>query len=191
MSRQKYDDMGDDPDGDLDEQYAIAAAQSSASYGADPTRPVSPPEPLTLIDAAREVVRFYGTDRTWSLAYRTLLGSRIDDLAATLDAARAQDETGLRERAEAVRRMPSLAAYEALVNDLLAATPAPDTGAEERLRAALIREIVAYYKLYDHQEVWNERGATALVDWLMARGVLSGGSVDEAPQGGSEQRGTQ
>ena len=32
--------------------------------------------------------------------------------------------------------MPSLAAYEALVNDLLAATPAPDTGAEERLRTA-------------------------------------------------------
>jgi hypothetical protein len=37
-----------------------------------------------LIDAAREVVRFYGTDRTWSLTYRTLLGSRIDDLDTAL-----------------------------------------------------------------------------------------------------------
>ena len=39
-----------------------------------------------LIDAAREVVRFYGTDRTWSLTYRTLLGSRIDDLDLALAA---------------------------------------------------------------------------------------------------------
>jgi len=38
-----------------------------------------------LTDAAREVQRFYGTDRTWSLAYRELLGSRIDDLAAACD----------------------------------------------------------------------------------------------------------
>ncbi len=40
--------------------------------------------PVTLRDAAREVVRFYGTDRTWSLAFRTMLGSRIDDLDAAL-----------------------------------------------------------------------------------------------------------
>jgi hypothetical protein len=39
----------------------------------------------TLTTAANEVVRFYGTDRTWSLQYRTLLGSRIDDLDAILN----------------------------------------------------------------------------------------------------------
>jgi len=38
-----------------------------------------------LIVAVREVVRFYGTDRTWSLMYRTLLGSRIDDLSEALE----------------------------------------------------------------------------------------------------------
>lgn len=32
-----------------------------------------------------------------------------------------------------------------------------------------VREVVAYYKLYDHQEVWNERGARALGKWLVAR----------------------
>jgi hypothetical protein len=37
-----------------------------------------------LYDAAREVIRFYGTDRTWSLAYRALLGSRIDALDKAL-----------------------------------------------------------------------------------------------------------
>lgn len=37
-----------------------------------------------LREAAVEVVRFYGTDRTWSLLYRELLGSRIDDLDAAL-----------------------------------------------------------------------------------------------------------
>jgi hypothetical protein len=44
------------------------------------------PAPLDVLDAAREVVRFYGTDRTWSLAYRAMLGSRIDDLDAALAA---------------------------------------------------------------------------------------------------------
>lgn len=44
------------------------------------------PAPDGLREAAREVVRFYGTDRTWSLMYRTLLGSRIDDLRAALQA---------------------------------------------------------------------------------------------------------
>ena len=43
-------------------------------------------EAPALREAAREVVRFYGTDRTWSLMYRTLLGSRIDDLDAALAA---------------------------------------------------------------------------------------------------------
>ncbi|HEX5073361.1 MAG TPA: hypothetical protein VFW03_09150 [Gemmatimonadaceae bacterium] len=42
------------------------------------------PREDALRDAAREVVRFYGTDRTWSLMFRQLLGSRIDDLAAAL-----------------------------------------------------------------------------------------------------------
>ena len=37
-----------------------------------------------LRDIGREIVRFYGTDRTWSLAYRAALGSRIDELDAAL-----------------------------------------------------------------------------------------------------------
>lgn len=53
--------------------------------------------PVTALrDAAREVVRFYGTDRTWSLMYRTLLGSRIDDLARAL--ASSDDVAGSGER---------------------------------------------------------------------------------------------
>ena len=50
-------------------------------------QPAAPAEGLDverLVEAAREVVRYYGTDRTWSLMFRALLGSRIDDLAAAL-----------------------------------------------------------------------------------------------------------
>jgi hypothetical protein len=42
------------------------------------------PEQGRLRDLAAEVVRFYGTDRTWSLAFRALLGSRIEELGAAI-----------------------------------------------------------------------------------------------------------
>ena len=32
-----------------------------------------------------------------------------------------------------------------------------------------VREVIAYYKLYDHSEVWNERGARSLGKWLAVR----------------------
>lgn len=43
-------------------------------------------ERQSLEDVAREIVRFYGTDRTWSLAFRASLGLRIDELAGILAA---------------------------------------------------------------------------------------------------------
>jgi hypothetical protein len=61
--------------------------------------PARDPLAAALDDAAWELVRFYGTDRTWSLAYRTLLGSRIDDLEGRLRALGASEPAGERETA--------------------------------------------------------------------------------------------
>lgn len=63
-----------------DYRAAVVAIEQEAAGAAAPDAPS-----LDVLDAAREVVRFYGTNRSWSLAYRQLLGNRIDDLGAALE----------------------------------------------------------------------------------------------------------
>lgn len=46
-----------------------------------------------------------------------------------------------------------------------------------------VREVVAYYKLYDHHEVWTEVGARALGVWLIARLAAAAVTANDVDMG--------
>jgi hypothetical protein len=249
----------------------------------DPTRPVSPPEPLTA-----ELARV-GVAAAWAALQNDVLhpgdfasqlpqlfevGRRgVENAYATLDAARAQDETGLRAAAAGLIRAlrddddrpeddRTVDEWMGATEAALAATPAPDsdlgpsvergrvhtndvkrrsaipaldtgagrvtstdqlaaeqrglpipfsapdTGAEEREAAKMEQYLVAIEAEQEADSGAEERLRAALDEMdrrggfetgviaatyrycaELVRRALSDGSVDEAPQGGSERSG--
>jgi hypothetical protein len=165
-----------------------------------PTRPVSPPEPL-LERLARTVHGkayvdsphvFYAGPGIHDEAkyehhpFETCPAPTCVEARATLDAARAQDETGLLR--EAQRIVMDLQGFGPMIDGneflhlftaALATTSAPDTGAEERLRAALEQDQREFAFMAEKEASPMHPAAAAIRDIRAALGTARG-DMDEA-----------
>ena len=92
------------------------------------------------------------------------------DFAAVQGRAQARDTGGLRQLILDFASRRRLQWSDDDIADLALALSQGAAHEERRLDVEwFVREVIAYYKLYDHSEVWNERGARSLGKWLAVR----------------------